>query len=412
MNLVLTKMFDLFHEISQTIKNNRLRTALTGLAVAWGIFMLIVLLGAARGVVNDFEGQAATSSVNSIRLWSGTTSMPYKGYKDGRWVRMHYKDIDAIEKEVPAAKEVAISTSVSGQTIVGPKDYISASPDAVFPDEARSQRITDIKGRFINQKDISDLRRVIVLHRDNAGLLFGDPDKALGREVQMAKLSWKVVGVYGHRWRKSSFIPYTTYKAISGADGYVDQMTVRVDGITSEAQADATESQIRSVLARRHEFDTADSNAVWVWNQFSNYLKQGQGMVYLNLAVWVIGILTLLTGIVGVSNIMFVSVRERIHEIGIRRAIGAKPSNIIIQILAESVAITSLFGYIGLVAGMAVLQLLDFLLGDSMGFTNPTVDISIAMQVTVALVIAGAVAGLFPAIKATKVKPVEALRDE
>lgn len=405
-------MFDLFHEISQTISNNKLRTALTGLAVAWGIFMLIVLLGAARGVVNSFQDEAATSSVNSIRLWSGTTSMPYKGYKDGRWVRMHQKDMDAIEDEVPAAKEVAIATTVSGHNIVGPKDYISASLDAVYPDEARSQRITDIKGRFINQKDISDLRRTIVLHRENARLLFGDADKALGQEVQVAKLSWRVVGVYDHRWRRSTFIPYTTYKAISGADGYVDQMTVRVDGIASEADADATESQIRSVLARRHEFDPADSNAVWVWNQFANYLKQSQGMVYLNIAVWVIGVLTLLTGIVGVSNIMFVSVRERIHEIGIRRAIGAKPKNIIMQILAESVAITALFGYIGLVAGMAVLQVLNAFLGDSQGFRNPTVDISIAVQVTVALIIAGAIAGLFPAIKATKVKPVEALRDE
>ena len=405
-------MFDLIREISQTISNNKLRTALTGLAVAWGIFMLIVLLGAARGVVNSFQDQAATSSVNSIRLWSGTTSMPYKGYKDGRWVRMHQKDMDAIEDEVPAAKEVAISTTVSGHNIVGPKDYVSASLDAVYPDEARSQRITDIKGRFINQKDISDLRRTIVLHRDNARLLFGDPDKALGKEVQVAKLSWKVVGVYSHRWRRSTFIPYTTYKAISGADGYVDEMTVRVDGIASEAEADATESQIRSVLARRHEFDPADPNAVWVWNQFANYLKQSQGMVYLNLAVWVIGVLTLLTGIVGVSNIMFVSVRERIHEIGIRRAIGAKPKNIIMQILAESVAITALFGYIGLVAGMAVLQVLDAFLGDSQGFKNPTVDISIAVQVTIALIVAGAIAGLFPAIKATKVKPVEALRDE
>lgn len=405
-------MFDLIREISQTISNNKLRTALTGLAVAWGIFMLIVLLGAARGVVNSFQDQASTSSVNSIRLWSGTTSMPYKGYKDGRWVRMHQKDMDAIESEVPAAKDVAITTTVSGHSIVGPKDYISASLDAVYPDEARSQRITDIKGRFINQKDISDLRRTIVLHRDNAKLLFGDADKALGQEVQVAKLSWKVVGVYEHRWRKSTFIPYTTYKAISGADGYVDQMTVRVDGIASEDEADATETQIRSVLARRHEFNPEDSNAVWVWNQFANYLKQSQGMVYLNLAVWVIGILTLLTGIVGVSNIMFVSVRERIHEIGIRRAIGAKPKNIIVQILAESVAITALFGYIGLVAGMAVLQVLNIFLGDAQGFKNPTVDISIAVQVTIALILAGAIAGLFPALKATKVKPVEALRDE
>ena len=405
-------MFDLVREISQTISNNKLRTALTGLAVAWGIFMLIVLLGAARGVVNSFQDESTASSVNSIRLWSGTTSMPYKGYKDGRWVRLRDKDMEAIETEVPAAAEASISTSVSGQTVTGPKDYLSASLDAVYPDEARTQRITDIAGRFINQKDIVDNRRVIVLHRDNAALLFGDADKALGQEVQTMKLSWKVVGVYEHRWRKSTFIPYTTYKALTGGDGYVDQMTVKVDGITTGEEAEATEDQIRSLLGRRHEFDPADSNAVWIWNQFANYLKQGQAMVYLNIAVWVIGILTLLTGIVGVSNIMFVSVRERIHEIGIRRAIGAKPKNIIIQILAESVAITALFGYIGLVAGMAVLQVLDSFIGDSQGLQNPTVDISIAVQVTLALIIAGAIAGLFPAIKATKVKPVEALRDE
>lgn len=189
-------------------------------------------------------------------------------------------------------------------------------------------------------------------------------------------------------------------------------MVLRVDGIKSIEEADRTEQDVRAVLAKQHEFDPTDENAIWIWNQFSNYLKQGQGMAYLNLAVWVIGILTLLTGIVGVSNIMFVSVRERIHEIGIRRAIGAKPRSIIAQVLTESVAITTLFGYIGIVAGMAVLQVIDALFGDQEGFSNPTVDISIALEVTIALIIAGTIAGLFPAIKATKVKPVEALRDE
>lgn len=405
-------MFDLFHEISQTISNNKLRTALTGIAVAWGIFMLIVLLGAARGVVNSYEEASSNSSANSIRLWSGTTSKPYKGYKDGRWIRLQDKDMDAISGEVSAVSDVSISTSASGFNIVGPKDYISGGFEAVYPDVARTQRITDLKGRFINQKDINDHRRTIVLNRDNAALLFGDADKALGEEVHAMDLSWKVVGIYEHRWRKGSFVPYTTYKAITGGDGYVNEMAVRVEGISTDTEAEETESQVRAVLARRHEFDPEDSNAVWVWNQFANHIKQGQALVYLNLAVWVIGILTLLTGIVGVSNIMFVSVRERVHEIGIRRAIGAKPKSIIVQILAESVAITTLFGYVGLVAGMAILQVLDAALGDAEGFTNPTVDISLALQVTAALVVAGAIAGLFPAIKATKVKPVEALRDE
>lgn len=405
-------MFDLFREISQTIRNNKLRTFLTGIAVAWGIFMLIVLLGVARGVVNNFNKNMADNSSNSIRLWSGNTSIAYKGYKEGRWVRMNDKDMPDILKDVDAAGAVSVTGNASGFNIVGPKDYISGGFEAVFPDEARTQRITDIKGRFINDRDNSELRRSIVLSRKNAAMLFGEADSALGKEVKAMELSWKVVGIYDHRWRSGSFVPYSTYKAITGNDGYVDEMTVRVDGLDTEQQAKEAEAEIRTVLARNHEFDPADENAIWIWNQFANMLSTAQGLNYLNIAVWVIGILTLLTGIVGVSNIMFVSVRERVHEIGIRRAIGAKPRSVIMQILAESVAITTVSGYIGIVAGMAVLQLLKPVLEGLDGFSNPTVDISIAIEVTVALIIAGGIAGLFPAIKATKVKPVEALRDE
>lgn len=405
-------MFDLISEISQTIKNNKLRTVLTGIAVAWGIFMLIVLLGVARGVVNNYDEQMASNSANSIRLWSGNTSIPYKGYKEGRWVRMRDSDMKDILDEVPAAGAVAVTASVSGATITGPKDYLSGDCNAVFPDEARTQRLTDIKGRFINDRDNSEHRRTIVLARKNADLIFGNADSAIGKEVKLLDLAWKVVGTYEHRWRSTSYIPYETYKAITGNDGYVDQMTVRVDGLSTEDEAKEAETEIREVLAQNHEFDPADENAIWFWNQFANMLSQGKAMTYLNLAVWIIGILTLLTGIVGVSNIMFVSVRERVHEIGIRRAIGAKPRSVIVQILAESVAITTLFGYVGIVLGMGVLELLKPLLESQQGFSNPTVDISIAIEVTIALVFAGGLAGLFPAIKATKVKPVEALRDE
>lgn len=405
-------MLDLFREISQTISNNKLRTGLTGLAVAWGIFMLIVLLGAARGVVNNFEEWSSDSSMNCINMWRGYTSMPFKGYRDGRLIRMHDKDMQAITDEVEAATDASVSASASGFNIIGPKDYISGGFSAVYPSLAQRDHIEMAKGRFINMRDLSELRRSIVLHTDNATLLFGDADKALGSEVRALGLSWKVVGIYSHRWRKNSYVPYDTYKAITGGDGYVNEMNVRISGISTQEEAFKAEEEIRGVLAKRHEFDPSDKNAIWMWNQFANYLSQANGLIYLNMAVWVIGILTLLTGIVGVSNIMFVSVRERIHEIGIRRAIGAKPGNIITQVLTESVVITTLFGYIGIVAGMALLQVLSVILTEDMGFSNPTVDIYIALEVTVALVLAGALAGLFPAIKATKVKPVEALRDE
>lgn len=404
-------MIDLAREIAQTISNNKLRTALTGLAVAWGIFMLIVLLGAARGVVNSFNDNMGQTQSNKMQIWDGNTSLPYKGYKDGRWIRLHDSDIEALTKDVDNVDQVAVQASGSA-TITGPKDYTSGGFNAVYPAVLTSERLEMVKGRFINAQDIKNLRRVMVLHKDNAELLFGSVDEAIGKEVKLSCLSWKVVGIYDHRWRKTSYIPYTTYKAITGSDGYVSQMTVLIKNVDSEKGAEEAEKKIRGVMAKQHEFDPADDNAIWIWNSMESYFKSLSALGYLNLAVWVIGILTLLTGIVGVSNIMFVSVRERIHEIGIRRAIGAKPRNIITQVLAESVAITTLFGYIGIVLGMAVLQVLDHFVGESEGFKNPTVDISIAVQVTVALIVAGAIAGLFPAIKATKVKPVEALRDE
>ena len=207
-------------------------------------------------------------------------------------------------------------------------------------------------------------------------------------------------------------VPYTAYKAVTGNTDEAYELDVTVEGLETEADGKAAEKSIRTTLAQRHEFHPDDPNAVWVWNSFTSYLTNKAANRYLELAVWVIGIFTLLTGIVGVSNIMFVSVRERTHEIGIRRAIGAKPRSVLAQILAESVAVTAIFGYIGIVAGTFVLQIIASVIGDVDGFRNPTVDISIAVKVTVALIVAGAVAGLFPALKAIKVKPVEALRDE
>ena len=186
-----------------------------------------------------------------------------------------------------------------------------------------------------------------------------------------------------------------------------------VQGLTDEASGEAAEDDIRASLARQHEFAPDDANAIWTWNRFNDYLRGQTAGNILQIAVWVLGLLTLLTGIAGVSNIMFVSVRERTHEIGIRRAIGAKPRSIVTQVITESVAMTAIFGYIGVFMGFVVLQLINYFVGDNTeGFKNPTVDLSIAVEVTIALIIAGAIAGLFPAIKATKVKPVEALRDE
>lgn len=406
-------MFDLVREIGQTLRNNRLRTVLTGISVSWGIFMLIVLLGASRGVTNYFEHAMSSQSNNVISFWSGVTSMPYKGYKDGRYIGLKSSDIDAILNDNPGkVSNVIAFASVDTARISTSLDVLTNGFEAVYPGAQATNGIEMNHGRFINERDIADARRVIVLAAKNARLLFGSDSLAVGKTVQSLGLAWTVAGVYDHRWRSQSMVPYTAYKAVTGNTDDAYELDVTVEGLETEADGKAAEKSIRTTLAQRHEFHPDDPNAVWVWNSFTSYLTNKAANRYLELAVWVIGIFTLLTGIVGVSNIMFVSVRERTHEIGIRRAIGAKPRSVLAQILAESVAVTAIFGYIGIVAGTFVLQIIASVIGDVEGFRNPTVDMSIAVKVTVALIVAGAVAGLFPALKAIKVKPVEALRDE
>ena len=406
-------MLDLIREIGQTLRNNKLRTALTGISVAWGIFMLIILLGAARGVTNYFDESMGSNPTNVISIWGGRTSKPYKGYKDGRWIELKEGDAAAIVNDNPGhVSRVSPFASADTAKIKTSRDAISGF-EAVFPDAIRTKKLTMKYGRFINDLDISEARRVMVLADNQATLLFGNDADALGKTVSSMGLAWTVVGIYSHRWNRSTYAPYTTYKAVTGNNDYAYQLDATVEGLTDEASGDAVEEAIRASLAAQHNFAPDDANAIWTWNRFNDYLRGQRGNNILRLAVWIIGLLTLLTGIVGVSNIMFVSVRERTHEIGIRRAIGAKPRSIVLQVITESIAVTGLFGYIGVFLGIVVLQFINHFVGDSTeDFRNPTVDLSMALQVTVALIVAGAIAGLFPAIKATKVKPVEALRDE
>lgn len=406
-------MIDLLHETAQTLRNNKLRTALTGLSVAWGIFMLIILLGAARGVTNAVSENMSSVSNNSIEVYGGFTTKAYRGYKEGRNIELRSGDIAPIQKENSKVGDVLAFASVDTARISNERGALDRGFTAVYERAIDNYNLTMLAGRFINGRDIAECRRVLVLCDKDARYLFDSVENAIGKTVRCMGLAWTVVGVYTHQWRSgSSYGPYTTYKALTGNNDNAYRLTAFVDDVTNEAEGDEVEQGIRSTLSTRHQFSPDDRTALWINNNFKWLFASQKSTMLLNLAVWLIGIFTLLTGIVGVSNIMFVSVRERTHEIGIRRAIGAKPRSILTQILTESIAITGLFGYIGIVLGMAILQVIDAVFKDSEGFSNPTVDISIAIKVTIALIIAGAFAGLFPALKAIKVKPVEALRDE
>lgn len=406
-------MFDLLHEIAQTLSHNKLRTALTGLAVAWGIFMLIVLLGVSRGVYNGFTSMADVETSSSLNVWGGYTTKPFRGYREGRPVKLKDSDKDAIRNaDRQYVRNVSATRVLDSARVSTGRDYISNGLYGHIPQEQKRAKLNMVYGRFLNDRDLDEKRKVVVLEAKNARLLFGDESKAVGGRVDAFGLSWLVVGVYSHDWESGTYIPFTTAMAVEGNDGNVSELFVNIKNVHTEADGTSAEQSVRKALAGAHEFADDDKGAVHIWNRFNNYLRNIQATGILSTAVWIIGLLTMLSGIVGVSNIMFVSVRERTHEIGIRRAIGAKPRSIWLQVVAESVAITTIFGYIGVVFGTAVSAIVSKLTENTDFLKNPTVDLSITLKVTVVLVVAGALAGLFPAIKATRVRPVEALRDE
>lgn len=406
-------MFDLILEILQTLRNNKLRTALTGFSVAWGIFMLIVLLGMSRGVFNSFNSHMGAQGANSLTVWGNQTSKAYHGYEQGRNINLRDRDMEAVNSENSSKVENVSSVKRGTANVISTSwDYISNGYQGVDPNVIKRRGFTMHSGRFINDMDMQQRRKVMVLEKRNADVLFPDSSKVIGGKVVCNGLSFTVIGVFNSDFERTSYIPFTTAMMMAGNDGKVGQLEVDLKDITTMEEGEQVEADVRHTLAQVHDFDPEDQSAVWIWNRFTQHLQMGTGLLILDLAIWIIGLFTMLSGIVGVSNIMFVSVRERTHEIGIRRAIGAKPRNIITQIMAESVAITALFGYIGIFFGILVTEVLKFAFQNTEGIKDPTVDISIAIEVTLVLILAGALAGLFPALKALKVKPVEALRTE
>ncbi|MDE6278202.1 MAG: ABC transporter permease [Muribaculaceae bacterium] len=409
-------MRDLFSEIMEALRHNKLRTALTGLSVSWGIFMLIVLLGLARGMTNNFEENMSNSSQARIEVWSGRTSKPYKGNREGRYIEFRSSDMQALKDEHEDFVE-NVSSIIYGNSLtmsIG-SESVQAGLTGVYPDNLRNRGISQLlAGRNITDRDLKTRAKVLLLPKEYATLFFPGmpPDAIIGRRANCGGLSFTIVGVYDGRFDRSIYIPFTTAQMMAEKKDEVGALTVNLRNVSTEEDGMRAEDGVRNTLAQLHTFDPKDESALWISNRFVSSLKGAMATGILNMSVWILGVLTLLTGVVGISNIMFVSVRERTHEIGIRRAIGAKPRSILTQVIAESVAITVLFGYIGIVLGTAVTQGLSLFLTPEQGFRNPTVSLSIALQVTAVLVIAGALAGMFPAMRALKVKPVEALRDE
>jgi putative ABC transport system permease protein len=408
-------MFDLdkWQEIFSTIDKNRMRTFLTGFSVAWGIFMLIILLGSGKGLQNGISNQFSRDAVNMIEFGSGTTSMPYKGLKAGREVKYTNEDYDYLQTVKGLDKISARYFMWQNRVISYKKEYGVFDLIAAHPDYLVIENATMVEGRFINNIDIQRKRKVAVIGRPVKAALFKNGKNAIGEYININNIPFQVVGVFSdnvERDETRAYLPISTAQMISGGANRVQNFAVTSN--LSAAESENLEQTLRAGFAKRHNYDKEDQNAMWMWNTLKEYKKFLNLFLGIEIFVSIIGGFTIIAGIVGVSNIMIIVVNERTKEIGIRKAIGATPFSIVGMILLEAILITSLAGYIGLVAGVGLLSLISSVLPQNDFFLNPQVDITVALVSTGVLILAGSIAGLMPALRASRIRPVVALRDE
>jgi putative ABC transport system permease protein len=422
--------FDNFREIWSTMMKNKLRTFLTGFSVAWGIFMLVVLLGAGNGLRNGIMFNFSDMADNRIEMWPRWTSKPWKGMKPNRRLVFKDEDYHNLKRQHPEVV-LASATIHHSDTLTYNREYFTGETNGVYPDYAQINFIQfhSGKGRFINDVDVRAKRKVIVLSPRMAEVLFRDKDP-LGEFVRCGRLMFQVVGIYHDKNMSNNspaFIPFSTAQQLYNKGRGFYNLSFTVQGVTTKEENEAFEQRLRESLSRRHKFDPEDKSAIGMWNtgnEMRTFNNMTSGII---IFIWIVGVSTLMAGIVGVSNIMLVTVRERTREIGIRKAIGAKPSSILKLIIFESILITAVFGYFGMISGIGIMEGVNYIMTlmgandapasgnpgeDITLFRNPTVSLTIAVSSTVLLIIAGIFAGYFPARKATKISAIDAMRAE
>jgi putative ABC transport system permease protein len=414
-------MFDLdkWEEILSSILKHPLRTALTAFGVLWGIMMLVLLLGAGKGLENGVNSNFSSIAKNTMWVWGGKTTRPYKGLKPGRLVTYSNDDYAALKNRFSEIKHIAPGASLGGSYTInyGTKTGTFAV-GGDYPDMAKVRSFTMPQGRFINEQDITQKRKVAVLGNRVVEILFGK-ENPIGKFIQINGLFFQVVGVFqvenlGGSGRDDSekiFIPLTTLQASFNMANkiYVFAITPQ-DGIDPEG----LESEVKKFLSVRHSVSPEDKNAIGSWNSGKETKKINGLFAGITFFIWFVGSMTIIAGIVGVSNIMLIVVKERTREIGVRKALGATPWSIISLIVQEAIVITSVAGYLGLLLGLGLLELVNYFMSKAEAknsyFQNPEIDIKIALSAMVILIVSGAIAGLIPAVKAARIHPIEALR--
>ena len=405
---------DRWQEIFETISKNKLRTFLSGFTVALGIFIFIILFGLGNGLKNSFQEFFLDDASNAIFLYPGKTSMPYKGFKANRKIEFDNEDLEDIKTNFPLLIEyVTPRITRSGLTrYKGENNTYTTS--AVAPGHQFIEKTIIMKGRYINQSDLDKNAKHAVIGRLVVKDLFKTEDP-IGKYIDIGSSVYKVIGVFqdegGDRQERYIYIPYTTRQLLEKGNDKIDQIVVTFPKEFGHTGALALESSLKKYFKDKKSIHPQDPNGIYFQNLTDDLKQSQQFAVVLQLIVSFVGLGTLIAGIIGISNIMVFVVKERTKELGIRKALGATPRSVIQMILQESVFITTISGYLGLLLGIFVLESIGLKLEDFF-IKNPFIDVGTAIAATVILIIFGGVAGYIPAKRAARIKPIVALRDE
>ncbi|HYW94900.1 MAG TPA: ABC transporter permease [Bacteroidales bacterium] len=416
---------DKWQEIFHSLKQNKWRTFLTAFGVFWGIFMLLVMLGSGRGLENGVTQGFGDFATNSVFIWPQRTSMPYKGFTRGRWFSFDDEDVKALRNSIPEIELLAPRLQgggfQNGDNVVRGDKTGAYSIYGDSPEYFRIDPVSLVKGRLINDLDIREKRKVILIGKRVYEELFGRNEECLGEYIKIQGIYFKVIGLFaskksGERANEEQSCIFMPFSTMQRAYNYGNRVFWFSMTSVENVPVSTVQEKAITLLKKRHKIHPGDDVAIGSFNVEKEFIQMKGLFGGIALLIWIVGIGTLLAGVIGVSNIMLVIVKERTREIGIQRALGATPLHIIIQIINESVFLTTLAGYTGLVAGVMVVEGVNYLLskagGDASFFKNPEIDFRVALISLLILVISGVLAGMVPARRALNIKPIEALRTD
>lgn len=413
---------DKWQEIFSTIRKNKTRTVLTGFSVATGIFMLIFLLGAGRGLRNGMISTFSQDATNSMQIYGGRTTKAYKGTPEGKRIQMINADFLTLKKSIEKLDVISAMSYIPGAETISYKNNFGNFNVSPVHDTYKEIKNFDIlKGRFLNQNDLKEYRKVVAIQDVVKEVLFPH-ETAINKFININNIKFKVIGVFHQKSfddnSRDIYIPITVAQKIFNNNDHLQRISFTLNDLSVEESKDV-ERQITYKMAEQHQFSREDKNALWIQNNIENSKTFTSLFSAIEMFVWVIGTFTIVLGVIGVFNIMMIVVRERTKEIGIRKAIGASPRSVVSLILMEAIFITAVSGYFGLIAGVGLLEVINYFdliykvyPPAAIYFLNPQVDLGVAVGATIVLVITGALAGFFPARKAAAIRPIEALRDE